>query len=53
MRGAAGSAGKGGQPFTGPDDNQGSSMKDIVVEASHGNTDHAASARIVDWIKGL
>ena len=108
-------AGQGGQPFTGPDDNQGNSMKVtttaavyfawmsprglasmtaqapnlpasipllvvigtkdpafrstedgiykpaaknpyskyIVVEASHGNTDHAASARIVDWIKGL
>lgn len=108
-------AGQGNQPFTGPDDNQGSNLrlsttaevylrwmsprgaasmqvqapnlpasiplmlivgskdvahrfaentiykpaaknpysKYIVVEASHGNTDHAASARIVDWIKGL
>lgn len=108
-------AGQGAQPFTGPDDNQGSSMrvtttaatyfgwmnprgaasmpaqapnlpatiplmliigtkdpayrsaeetiykpaaknpysKYLVVEAEHRNTDHAASARIVEWIKGL
>lgn len=108
-------AGQGSQPFTGPDDNQGNSMritttaavyfawmnprgqasmqaqapnlpatiplllvigtkdpafrsteegiykpaaknpysKYIVVEAEHKNTDHAASARIVEWIKGL
>lgn len=108
-------AGQGGQPFTGPDDNQGSNLrvsttaavyvawmsprgaasmqvqapllpagipvmlvigtkdaafraaedsiykpaaknpysKYLVVEAEHKNTDHAASQRIVDWIKGL
>ncbi len=108
-------AGQGNQPFTGPDDNQGNSMrvtttaavyfawmnprglasmqaqapnlpasiplmliigtkdpayrstedgiykpaaknpysKYLAIEASHGNTDHAASARIVEWIKGL
>ena len=108
-------AGQGNQPFTGPDDNQGSSMrlsttaevylrwmsprgqasmqtqapnlpasiplmmivgtkdvairfaentifkpaaknpysKYLTVEAEHRNTDHAASARIVEWIKGL
>lgn len=27
--------------------------KYLVVEAEHKNTDHAASQRIVDWIKGL
>jgi len=27
--------------------------KYLVVEADHKNTDHAASQRIVDWIKGL
>lgn len=27
--------------------------KYVVVEAEHRNTDHAASQRIVDWIKGL
>ena len=113
--GAMVQAGQGSQPFSGPDDNQGNSMriattaavylawmsprglasmqtqapnlpaniplmliigtkdpafrsaeetiykpaakspysKYLVVEAEHRNTDHAAAARTVDWIKGL